>query len=55
MDSIINFLSQIHLKDGIMAVIVVYLLYADRRDRKADREFLMALLEKFDKKKEKDA
>lgn len=53
MDSLINLLSQIHLKDGILAVLIVYLLVTDRADRKTEREFWSGFINKD--KKEKDA
>jgi len=28
-----------HLKDGLLAVLLIYLLWTDRIDRKEDREF----------------
>jgi hypothetical protein len=34
-----NLLGDIHLKDGILGLLVVWLLWTDRKDRKADREF----------------
>jgi hypothetical protein len=53
MDTLINLLSQIHLKDGILAVVVIYLLITDRADRKAEREFWGNFYK--ENKKEKDA
>jgi len=55
MDTLINLLSQIHLKDGILAVVVVYLLVTDRADRKTEREFWSGFIKDNKKNKEHDA
>lgn len=45
--------SAVHLKDGILALLVIYLLVTDRMDRKADREFWTQFV-KDNKKKENE-
>lgn len=37
------------MKDGILAVLVVWLLWTDRADRKADREFWVQMYKDKDK------
>lgn len=48
MDQLFN---AVHVKDGILALLVIYLLVTDRMDRKADREFWKNFYQ--DHKKEK--
>lgn len=40
-----------HFKDGLLAVLVIYLLYTDRLDRKEDRKFWSEFFEKNKEKK----
>jgi len=43
---------QPYVKDGILAALVIYLLYTDRQDRKEDRKFWSEFFDKHKDKKE---
>lgn len=53
MGSLIDWLLHISAKDGILAVLVMYLLITDRMDRKADRDFYAKYFSKKDEKEDK--
>ncbi len=49
-----NLLSDIHVRDGILGVLVVWLLWTDRRDRVADRKFWVDFSREEQKQKEEE-